>query len=74
MALGTVTGMISIRNSEAEELTRIERKGPIWSLLYISSPSIAIASKANNGAVSAKAIETEVLVVGDWTKTLAFYK
>lgn len=35
LALGMVSGVISIRNQQAVELQRIERKAPIWCLQFI---------------------------------------
>ena len=69
-ALGTVTGMISIRNNDIEEVMRIERKAPIWNLLYIPSTPNAVSKSTN----VKKLAETEILVVGCWQKVLSFYK
>ena len=35
LALGMQSGLISIRNQQAEELVHFERKSPIWTLCFI---------------------------------------
>lgn len=35
LALGMVNGVISLRNQQAQELQRIERKAPVWCLQFI---------------------------------------
>ena len=51
LALGMISGLISVRNQQAEELLRIDRKAPVWSLVFIpdtSSPA-APATGASKG-------------------------
>jgi hypothetical protein len=38
LAVGLQNGMISIRNSVLEEVVRMERKGPVMCLMFISVP------------------------------------
>jgi len=68
-ALGTITGLISIRNLLAEEITRIERKQPVWCLLFV--PNIPSTGKANS---SDKTSDNDILISGCWQKALSFYK
>lgn len=52
LALGMLSGQISVRNQQAEEILRFERRAPIWSLVFIpdsSSPAPA-SSSSGNGA------------------------
>ena len=56
LALGMLSGLISVRNQQAEELMRIDRRAPVWSLVFIpdSSPppppsSSAAAAAGKNG-------------------------
>ena len=68
LALGLITGIITLRNLDSEETHRIERKAPVWCLSFIPG---AVASKTSAGAAGA---ENEMLAVGCWDKTLTFYK
>eukprot|EP01035_Chromulina_nebulosa_P019342 gene19342-25207_t len=68
-ALGTITGLISIRNLLAEEITRIERKHPVWCLLFV--PNVPSTGKANS---SDKSSDNDILISGCWQKALSFYK
>jgi hypothetical protein len=38
IALGLQSGVVSIRNQQAEEIQRIERKAPVWCLAFASMP------------------------------------
>ncbi|KAF4680411.1 hypothetical protein FOZ63_000542, partial [Perkinsus olseni] len=60
LALGLFNGHISIRDKFCAEKTRIVRSEPVWCLAWNPSPS--------------KSESTEVLTVGCWDQTLAFYK
>ena len=51
LALGMLSGLISIRNQQAEELLRIDRRAPVWSLVFIpdaSPPAPAGAAAAGS--------------------------
>lgn len=39
LAIGMLNGMISLRNQQAQEVQRIERKAPIWCLQFIPDTS-----------------------------------
>lgn len=76
LALGLVSGVISVRNQKGEEVHRVERKAPVWCLAFV--PSTAPASKvvgANSPAATAgQSGDLEMLAVGCWDKTLSLYK
>lgn len=40
LAIGMQSGVISLRNAKGEETGRIERKAPIWSVLFLPADSI----------------------------------
>lgn len=70
LALGLLSGIISVRNQKAEEIHRIERKAPIWCLTFVPNTT---PGKVASGATVAS-LETEVLAVGCWDKTLSLYQ
>jgi intraflagellar transport protein 122 len=72
-ALGMVNGLVSLRNQQGEEILQFERKYPIWCLLYIPNGVLPSKSSASN-ANSNKSLETDLLLVGCWDKTLSFYR
>ncbi|XP_026481419.1 intraflagellar transport protein 122 homolog [Ctenocephalides felis] len=58
LALGLVSGHVSIRNKTGEEKFKIERSSkPIWSVAF-APPSVG---------------STDTLVIGDWGQQLSFY-
>ncbi|KAI9141423.1 intraflagellar transport protein [Paraphysoderma sedebokerense] len=59
IAIGMFSGAVSIRNREGEEVTRIERNAPVWTLQWNPNP----------GKDSA-----DILAVGDWNRRLSFYQ
>lgn len=80
LALGTINGLISIRNQQAEELQRIERRAPIWSLAFlpeVAGPKAPAPLTGNTGSQQNPAQEQsnlESLAVGCWDKTYSVYK
>lgn len=51
LALGMLNGLISIRNQQAEEILRLERRAPVWCLSFIpdlSPPKAPTASTNSN--------------------------
>ncbi len=51
LAIGMLSGQISVRNQQAEEIMRFERRAPIWSLVFIPAASApAPASSSSSGA------------------------
>ncbi|KAF4678197.1 hypothetical protein FOL47_003259 [Perkinsus chesapeaki] len=60
LALGLFNGYVSIRDKFCAEKARIVRSEPVWCLAWNPSPS--------------KSESAEVLAVGCWDQTLAFYK
>ncbi len=80
LALGMINGMISIRNQHAEEVLKIERKSPIWSLTFIPEPQSPqrtnSSSSAGNNATAGNSLleHADNLAVGCWDKTYVLYK
>ena len=74
LALGLLSGIISVRNQKAEEVHRIERKAPVWCLAFVPStlPGKASSSSAQGGA--GIGAEGDMLAVGCWDKTLTLYR
>lgn len=77
LALGMLNGMISIRNQQAEELLKIERKAPIWCLTFIPEPQVPQRPTNNNsnGNVSNSLLDhSDNLAVSSWDKDYVLYK
>lgn len=89
LAIGLLSGVISIRNQQAEEILKIERKSPIWSLVFIPDTSPPSTKSSSNNAGTGKNITTttfpsntgvasvenkDLLVVGCWDRTYSLYK
>lgn len=73
LAVGMQSGLISIRNQQAEETQRIERRAPVWALAFI--PTTVQAGKGSQIQPGQTASgEGDTLVVGCWDKTLSFYR
>ncbi len=64
IALGMESGMISIRNDEAIEIQRLERKESVKSLLFLPY-------QPDNPSVLSP--DGRSLIVGSWDKTLSYY-
>jgi intraflagellar transport protein 122 len=77
LALGMLSGQISVRNQQAEEIVRFERKAPIWCLAFIPDFAPPVAKPAN-GVVAGAPIPgtdiTDILAVGCWDKTYSLYR
>jgi WD40 repeat protein len=84
LAVGMQSGVISLRNQQGEETYRIERRAPIWCIVFIPGTGGAIApqqpsvAKGGAGALSNGApvagVDGDVLAVGCWDKTLSMYR
>jgi intraflagellar transport protein 122 len=78
LALGLLNGWIMLRDSHGQELHRIERRAPIWCLQFISGGGTAPITLGNKGNGSPNNplnnVDTDLLVVGCWDKTLSLYK
>ncbi|NXR08935.1 IF122 protein, partial [Semnornis frantzii] len=86
LALGMLSGVVSIRNKSGDEKVRIERPGgttaPVWSICW--SPSSCAAgcvalSRAHLSphptvVVVARDARNDVLAVTDWGQKLSFYQ
>eukprot|EP00605_Chrysophyceae_sp_TOSAG23-4_P001709 GSChrysophyteH1.ASY1.ANO1.1878.1 assembled CDS len=66
LALGLLNGCITLRNQDAEETHRIDRKAPVWCLSFIPNTLPSKTGSSNP--------EGEMLAVGCWDKTLTFYR
>ena len=76
MAIGMQSGVISLRNQQGEETYRIERRAPVFCMVFIpgvggagGSKAAAIGSPSNAGSV-----DGDVLAVGCWDKSLSMYR
>jgi hypothetical protein len=81
LSLGMLNGLISIRNQQAEEILKIERKAPIWCLSFIpepQGPQRTANTTGNNNANSANANSlldhADNLAVCTWDKEYVLYK
>ena len=73
LALGLLSGIISVRNQKAEEVHRVERKAPVWCLAFV--PNILPGKVATGSSqVAGTNAEGEMLAVGCWDKTLTLYR
>ncbi|NXX46775.1 IF122 protein, partial [Tricholaema leucomelas] len=81
LALGMLSGVVSIRNKSGDEKVRIERPGgtaaPVWSICW-SPSSCAAPSRARLSphptVVVARDARNDVLAVADWGQKLSFYQ
>ena len=79
LALGMLNGMISIRNQQAEEILKIEKKAPIWCLTFIPEPQVPQRptnnSNNNSNAPSNSLLDhADNLAVTSWDKDYVLYK
>jgi hypothetical protein len=88
LALGLLNGLVTIRNQQAEEVLRFERKAPIWSLAFIPEQQMPVRSSTTTGAGAAAATgsgsgsaatnalldHADNLAVGCWDKTYSLYR
>ena len=73
MAVGLQNGMITVRTNKSEEICRIDRTAPVWCLTF----AMGIVSNSGNGGKAgpgSSTIDTEVLMVGCWDKTVSSYR
>lgn len=59
LALGMLSGVISIRNQQAQEVQKIERKAPVWCLQFIPDTSGYGAGGGNLKATSLLSIQQQ---------------
>jgi hypothetical protein len=62
LALGTLSGAVSLRNQNGEELHRIERKAPVKCLLFLEDFSTVSAESMGQS-----------LIVASMDKILSYY-
>lgn len=84
LAVGMLSGLISVRNQQAEEILRVERRAPVWCLVFIPdlSPPKAQQNSGANGAAAGAPGQNgaggqdirDLLVVGSWDKIYSLYK
>lgn len=75
LALGMLSGLISVRNQQAEEVLRFERKAPIWCLAFMPDFAPPPPKPAAGGpGVAATAENSDILAVGCWDKTYSLYR
>lgn len=90
LALGMLSGLISVRNQQAEEVLRFDRRAPVWSLVFIPdttapAPAAGVSGKGTaigaapgsaQGGASAESSgpNKDLLVVGCWDRTYSLYK
>lgn len=85
LALGMINGLITIRNQQAEELLKFERKAPIWCLTFIpepqgpSRPANPTANSSGNnssggGGNNGLLDHADNLAVSTWDKDYILYK
>lgn len=73
IALGMISGRISIRKSDTlEEAMLIDRTSPVYCLAFIPFASIPTTKSISSG--SAPKSEDDILVCGCWDKKLAYYR
>lgn len=85
LALGMINGQVSIRNQQAEEIAKFERKAPVWCLAFLpdmAPPKAAAGPPGTNGGnmtagnaqPSNPSDTNDVLAVGCWDKTYSLYR
>lgn len=74
LALGMLSGLISVRNQQAEEILRFERRAPIWCLAFM--PDFAPPPTPKNAGAGGPAPQesSDILAVGCWDKTYSLYR
>lgn len=79
LAIGMLSGLVSIRNQQGSELLKIERKAPIWCLSFISDTQVSRPTnlpKDNTQGNSTNNLlsQADNLVVASWDKVFSLYK
>ena len=82
LALGMLSGMISIRNQQAQEILKFDKKGPVWCLSFIPDttpqkttvPNMQQQTSQLPGNTSSSGDSNDFLAVGCWDKTYSLYK
>jgi intraflagellar transport protein 122 len=89
LALGMLSGLISVRNQQAEEVLRFDRRAPVWSLVFIPDTTLPAAAGASGkgttigaapgttqggGTDNSGGPNKDLLVVGCWDRTYSLYK
>lgn len=73
LAIGMQSGVISLRNQQGEETYRIERRAPVFCMVFVPGVGGAV-SKGGASPTSGGFIDGDVLAVGCWDKTLSMYR
>jgi hypothetical protein len=75
LALGMLNGMVSLRNQQAEELLRFERKAPIWTLAFVPEPQAQGRTASASGSTTNSLLDhADNLAIGCWDKTFSLYR
>lgn len=74
LALGLLSGVVSVRNQKLEEIVKFERKAPIWCMTFM--PDVAVPKATNTGPKGgASSIDnSDLLAIGCWDKTYSLYR
>jgi hypothetical protein len=88
LALGMISGLISIRNQQAIEIHKFEKKAPVWCLTFIPDfypaklNNIAGSGQGSNSNLNANPTgspqqpeaSNDLLAVGCWDKSYSLYR
>lgn len=74
LAIGMINGSISIRNQQAEEIQKFERRAPIWCMVFIPDFYPVKQSNANSAGNTGMPENSELLAIGCWDKTYSLYR
>lgn len=75
LAVGMQSGVVSIRNSTGEEVNRLERRAPVWCMIFIpGTGSVQSTSKGAPAGGAQAVVDGDILAIGGWDKTLSLYR
>lgn len=68
------SGVVSLRNQQGEETYRIERRAPVFCMVFIPGVGGPTGAKGGTSPTNGANIDGDVLAVGCWDKTLSMYR
>lgn len=74
LALGMLSGLVSLRNQQAEEVMRFERRAPVWCLAFMPDFAPPAPKTAGGAGGPAPQESSDILAVGCWDKTYSLYR
>ncbi|RYG66034.1 hypothetical protein EON64_10660, partial [archaeon] len=75
LALGMLSGLVSIRSQQGEEIMKIEKAAPVWCMAFVPDQGGGTKTASKGGDPVIAALEhADNLAIGCWDRTYSLYR